>query len=92
MMLNSDLSGEVLPPTKDKILKFTNATSFTSMVSTPSGHEISVPPSTEQSEVPQRLKDETKEIIRRIMPGMLDNGREPDWWRICWYVRRMAFV
>ncbi|OOF91223.1 hypothetical protein ASPCADRAFT_211503 [Aspergillus carbonarius ITEM 5010] len=75
--------GEVIPPTAEGILKFTTATSFTNTIRTSSGHEISVP-LPDQVHVPQELQDDHIRAIRPRLPEMLDNHRQPDYWRLCW--------
>lgn len=80
----SNQSGEVIPPTASGILKFTNSTSFTNTVVTESGHSISVPPAGSQLAVPQHLQDEWTPQIRARLPRILDNGRQIDYFRICW--------
>ncbi|KAI9760597.1 MAG: hypothetical protein M4579_001566 [Chaenotheca gracillima] len=77
-------SGEILPPTKDRIFKFTNATSFTNTIHLSGGRTVSTPPDRPQDEVPEKLRAETEDIIRREMPDMLAHGRKPDFWRLCW--------
>ncbi|KAI9817432.1 MAG: hypothetical protein M1827_001042 [Pycnora praestabilis] len=76
-------NGEVLPPTKERLLKFTNANTFTNTITTPSGHRISVPPDRDQRLVSENLKQETlRIIIKRVMPQFAD--RHVDFWRLCW--------
>ncbi|MCJ1298992.1 hypothetical protein MMC08_001783 [Hypocenomyce scalaris] len=77
-------NGEVLPPPRSALLKFTNASTFTNTHTTPSNHHISIPPSS-QTHVPNRLKRETISIIQRITPSLLaPNKQQPDYWRLCW--------
>ena len=76
--------GEVMPPNRDKMFKFTNANAFKNTVTHPCGKEISVPPKTPQDLVPQALKDESISIIRDRIPQILEYGRLPDYWRLCW--------
>jgi len=75
--------GEVMPPNQDRYFKFTNAHSFTNICQHPSGESVSVPVA-EQKVVPEKLKAESIEIIRQRVPEILDNGRVPDDWRVCW--------
>ncbi|KAI9838768.1 MAG: hypothetical protein M1837_002334 [Sclerophora amabilis] len=76
-------NGDIQPPTKDRIFKFTNSATFTNTVQLANGRHLSVPPDQEQNNIPSKLKEETIEIIRREMPEMLENGRRPDIWRLC---------
>ena len=76
--------GEVMPPNRDKLFKFTNANTFKNTTAHPCGKKISVPPKSAQDVVPQALKDESIGIIRDRVPQMLENGRLPDYWRLCW--------
>ncbi|KAF2738607.1 FAD/NAD(P)-binding domain-containing protein [Polyplosphaeria fusca] len=76
--------GEVLPPPRhNPLLKFTNARSFTSTITTPTAHKISVPPDRDQTEVSEKLKTETlSSIVHNTMPSFV--SREVDHWRLCW--------
>lgn len=76
--------GEVMPVNRDRMFKFTNANTFKNTITHPSGKKVSVPPNTPQDLVPQALKDESIGIIRDRVPQMLENGRLPDYWRLCW--------
>ena len=73
-----------MPPNRDKMFKFTNANTFKNTVTHPCGKEVSVPPKTPQDLVPQALKDESISIIRDRIPQILEYGRLPDYWRLCW--------
>ncbi|PYI10715.1 FAD/NAD(P)-binding domain-containing protein [Aspergillus sclerotiicarbonarius CBS 121057] len=75
--------GEVIPPTAEGILKFTNATSFTNTIRTVTGHKISVP-LPDQAGVPQQLQEDHIRAIRPRLPQILDNNHQPDYWRLCW--------
>ncbi|KAJ9647414.1 hypothetical protein H2204_000043 [Knufia peltigerae] len=76
--------GEVMPPSKDRLFKFTNSNTFLNTKLHPdTGQEISVP-EPDQKDVPLALKDESLDVIRQRVPEVLDNGRSPDDWRICW--------
>lgn len=75
--------GEMMPPNKDRLFKFTNANTFLNTQRHPCGKDISVPHS-DQQYLPAGLKHESMEIIRQRMPGILEGGREPDEWRLCW--------
>ncbi|KAI9838888.1 MAG: hypothetical protein M1819_004096 [Sarea resinae] len=79
--------GEMLPPHPpgQEYLKLTNATSFTNHYSTRTQHTISSPPlQHDQSFVPQKLKTETLEMVRRYVPQVLGGGKEVAYWRCCW--------
>ncbi|CAK4031497.1 L-pipecolate oxidase [Lecanosticta acicola] len=80
--------GEVIPPPKENnLLKYTNANTFTSMTTTPSGHKISVPPRRDQHIVPEALKRETEAVMSsRVMPTFAQ-GKTPEYWRLCWDAR-----
>lgn len=76
--------GEVIPPAASGVLKFTNATSFKNTVVTLTGHLISVPPLDSQLAVPRYLQEESLQQIRARLPRVLDNGRQVDYFRLCW--------
>ena len=79
------VSGEVLPPpVRNSLLKYTNANSFSNHYYTPSGQNISAPPKQSQYVVPERLKDETMEIIGEKAMPHYSKGKTPDYWRLCW--------
>ena len=78
--------GEMMPPSRERLFKFTNANTFTNHETLPSGRKISVPSSREQSYVPTKLKQQSMEIIKARLPQMLEGGRVPDYWRLCWDV------
>ena len=76
--------GEAMPPNAERLVKFTNANTFLNTQPHPeTGQDISVP-SPDQKSVPDSLKQESIEIIRQRIPEILDNGRTPDDWRLCW--------
>lgn len=76
--------GEVMPPNKDRLFKFTNSHTFLNTKQHPiTGQMISVP-DLEQDVVPLRLRKESLEIIGKRIPALLENGRQPDVWRLCW--------
>ncbi|KEF61821.1 uncharacterized protein A1O9_03391 [Exophiala aquamarina CBS 119918] len=76
--------GEVLPPNRDRLFKFTNANTFRNTSLHPiTGQEISVP-APDQNLIPEKLKRQSIEIIRQRIPEMLVDDRSPDDWRICW--------
>ncbi|KAI1617824.1 FAD dependent oxidoreductase [Exophiala viscosa] len=76
--------GEVMPPNYERLFKFTNANTFLNTKPHPiTGQDISVP-APDQKSVPRALQHESTEIIRQRVPEILDNGRVPDDWRLCW--------
>ncbi|KAF2457111.1 FAD dependent oxidoreductase [Lineolata rhizophorae] len=71
------------PPARSRLLKFTNAVSFTNTVTTASGRKISAPPTRDQGIVGEKLKKETIEThVRKVMPRFAD--RKVEYWRLCW--------
>lgn len=78
--------GEMMPPNHDRLFKFTNANTFTNYETLPSGRSISVPSPRDQNCVSDKLKEQSLKIIRARLPQILDNGRVPDLWRLCWDV------
>jgi sarcosine oxidase / L-pipecolate oxidase len=78
--------GEMMPPNRDRLFKFTNAITFTNHEILPSGRKVSVPSSKSQNHVPEQLKEQSMKIIRARLPQILDSGRSPDVWRLCWDV------
>ena len=64
--------------------EFTNAGATTHYITTKSGHRVSVPPAREQTDVPKKLQQESIDVIRERIPSILDNGRQPDSFRLCW--------
>ena len=77
--------GEMIPPNRERLFKFTNANTFTNYQTLPSGRKMSIP-SKDQSYVPEKLKEQSLEVIKARLPQILDNGRLPDYWRLCWDV------
>ncbi|KAL4927527.1 NAD(P)/FAD-dependent oxidoreductase [Aspergillus undulatus] len=75
--------GEVIPPTATGILKFTSTTSFKNTVKTACGHEISVPVE-DQLNAPRGLQEDSIDAVRARLPPLLENGRKPDYYRLCW--------
>ena len=76
--------GEVIPPPSNRLLKFTNSYTFTNIVTTKSGHRISMPPSQDQYIVSDRLKRETEAVMpSKVMPAFT-RGKKAEYWRICW--------
>lgn len=79
--------GEMMPPNREGLFKFTNAHTFTNYERLPSGQEISTPSAMDQSVAPAKLKEQSIGIIRARLPQILDDGhRYPDGWRLCWDV------
>ena len=80
--------GEVIPPpSNNRLLKYTNSNTFTNMITTGSGHKISVPPNQDQSVVSERLKQETEEVMSSKVMPMFTRGRKAEYWRLCWDAR-----
>ncbi|OAP56782.1 hypothetical protein AYL99_08894 [Fonsecaea erecta] len=76
--------GEAMPVNEQRLFKFTNANTFLNTQPHPeTGQSISVP-APDQHSVPEALKRKSIEIIRQRVPQMLDEGRVPDEWRLCW--------
>ncbi|KAL6242613.1 hypothetical protein RBB50_010259 [Rhinocladiella similis] len=76
--------GEVMPPNKERFFKFTNSNTFlNTKLHLDTAQKISVP-EPDQRAVPAALKDESIDIIKQRVPEILNNGRSPDDWRICW--------
>lgn len=75
--------GEVMPPTKEDLFKFTNANTFHNSEQHPCGKTISVP-AHNQHAVPPGLQSESIEIIRSRIPEIVDTYPEPHEWRLCW--------
>lgn len=78
--------GEMMPPNRERLFKFTNANTFTNYETLPSGRKISLPSSRDQSYAPERLKEQSLKLIKARMPQILEGGRLPDEWRLCWDV------
>ncbi|KAF2446496.1 sarcosine oxidase [Karstenula rhodostoma CBS 690.94] len=76
--------GEVLPPPSgSRLLKFTNARSFTNTARTTDRHRISIPPEAQQTVVSSPLQSETLDcIVSKTMPSFA--ARDPAYWRLCW--------
>jgi len=65
-------------------LKFDYAGSFTNLVTTPTGHRISVPPNKRGNVVPPVLRHRTIAVGRQILPSIVSNERPVEYWRLCW--------
>lgn len=76
--------GESMPPNRERLFKFTNANTFKNTERHPSGRMVSVPAFADQSIVPEKLKQESLEIVRQRVPQILDGGRQVAQWRLCW--------
>ncbi|EXJ80201.1 hypothetical protein A1O1_08343 [Capronia coronata CBS 617.96] len=76
--------GEVFPPSKDRLFKFTNANTFLHTVPHPATGGMVSAPAPNQQAVPEALKQQSIEIIRQRVPQILAGGRLPDEWRLCW--------
>ena len=81
-------NGEVIPPpAQNRLLKYTNAHTFSNTIVTPSGHAISVPPDRDQRIVPRRLRHETQKLMMdRVLPSYA-RSKEAEYWRLCWDAR-----
>lgn len=79
-------AGEVVPASDNRrILKYSNTDgTFTNTITTSSGRRITAPADQSQYEVPDQLKQETEEqITKKVMPQFAQ-GKQPEYWRICW--------
>jgi sarcosine oxidase/L-pipecolate oxidase len=76
--------GEVLPPNKDGLFKFTNANTFLNTRVHPTTNQAISVPAAPQHSVPEGLRRQSIEIVRQRIPQILGNGRAPDDWRLCW--------
>lgn len=75
--------GDCQPPPSCHLLKFTNARTFTNSQVTKSGHTITAPPTLHQLQVPERLKQETRDILTsKLLPQFTD--RPIKYYRQCW--------
>ncbi|KAI9805031.1 MAG: hypothetical protein M1833_006335 [Piccolia ochrophora] len=77
-------NGETFPPNRKGTMKFTNAHSFSNTMRTPEGRQITVPPDQDQKIVPKGLEEETLEMVKARIPELLENGRRPHSYRLCW--------
>lgn len=73
--------GEVMPPNRDGMFKFTNSHTFLNTVSV-GDHSRSIP-HPDQETIPPLLKQQSIELIRQRIPEILKD-RQPDYWRMCW--------
>ena len=89
--LRAVTTGGLLAPTPDGLMKIARDESFSHYVHhEASNQKISVPPeSINQTvwgqNVPQGLKDECNEVVRRSL-GEKADGLEIEAYRLCWYV------
>lgn len=75
--------GDCQPPPTSRLLKFTNARTFTNSQKTESGHIITVPPTLNQFEVPGQLKQETRDALTsKLLPQF--TNRPVKYYRQCW--------
>ena len=81
-------NGEVIPPPKsNQLLKYTNSLTFTNTITTPSGHEISVPPDRDQRLISEKLKRETHSLMSSKVMPTFTRGKRADYHRLCWDAR-----
>lgn len=82
------VTGQVLPPTAEGLLKFCVDVSFTNTSwHAKSAQMISAPPDTpdqDQHTIPKSLRDECMRVVKGIYGKELENA-EFDSFRICWY-------
>jgi sarcosine oxidase / L-pipecolate oxidase len=81
--------GQVIPASpENRLIKYTNSqTMFINTITTSSGHKISAPSDRSQYSVPEKLKQETHDVvISKVLPQFA-KGKEADHWRICWDAR-----
>lgn len=78
-------NGEVFPPSHENgLMKFSNSkTTFTNTITTDSGARISVPLQ-DQGYVPEALKRETEEIMKRKVFPQFAREMKPEFWRVCY--------
>lgn len=75
--------GDCQPPPACRLLKYTNARTFTNSQRTKSGHIITVPPKVNQFEVPERLKQESRDMLTsKLLPQFTE--RPVKYYRQCW--------
>ncbi|KAL1955806.1 hypothetical protein VTO42DRAFT_8045 [Malbranchea cinnamomea] len=74
---------DLIPPTKDGILKF-NTLRYLNTSITGSGRKITGPTDRDQSEIPDDIKEIALVDIRKVAPQLLRDGRSVDIWRACW--------
>ncbi|GKT70525.1 sarcosine oxidase [Colletotrichum tofieldiae] len=73
------------PPSREnRTLKVNDlSTEFFNMVTTKSGHQISVPSNRLQEDVSDKLKAETNQLLRLMIPHFVLE-QQPERWRVCW--------
>ena len=81
-------NGEVIPPPKsNQLLKYTNSLTFTNIVTTKTGHKISVPPDRDQRTISNKLKRETAAMMSsKVMPKFA-RDKKVEYHRLCWDAR-----
>lgn len=85
------MTGGLLAPTPDGLMKIARDESFSHYVQhEASNQKISIPPESRSQtvwgqDVPQGLKDECNEVVRRSL-GEKAEGLEIEAYRLCWYV------
>ena len=89
--LRAVMTGGLLAPTPDGLMKIARDESFSHYVQhEASNQKISIPPESRSQtvwgqNVPQGLKDECIEVVRRSL-GKKAEGLEIEAYRLCWYV------
>ncbi|KAF1972270.1 nucleotide-binding domain-containing protein [Bimuria novae-zelandiae CBS 107.79] len=85
VIISGDIGEVVPPPKRSRLLKFTNARSFTNTTRTASRQQISIPPDSLQTNVPSHLQSETLDSIVSKIPQLASiASKKPYYWRLCW--------
>ncbi|WQF85542.1 Putative FAD dependent oxidoreductase, FAD/NAD(P)-binding domain superfamily, MTOX family [Colletotrichum destructivum] len=72
------------PSLENRTLKINDiSTEFVNMVTTKSGHQISVPSNRLQEDVPENLKRKTNNVLQLMIPWF-SSEQTPERWRACW--------
>ncbi|KAJ0160598.1 L-pipecolate oxidase [Colletotrichum tanaceti] len=72
------------PSPGNRTLKINDiSTEFVNMITTKSGHRISVPTNRLQEDVPDNLKRETNNVLQSMIPWF-SSEQTPERWRACW--------
>lgn len=72
------------PSLENRTLKINDiSTEFVNMVTTKSGHQISVPSNRFQEDVPDNLKKKTNNVLQMMIPWF-SSAQAPERWRACW--------
>jgi sarcosine oxidase/L-pipecolate oxidase len=76
---------DIIPPSQpNRTLKINDLkTEIVNTITTSSGHHITIPPTSDQNYVPEKLKRESAKILQNAMPEWT-RSRTPDRWRICY--------